>query len=268
MSRDLNVSSSVQKLHEDKKEVNVSKKKEKSVTFSDQVLIIDNVDDPSSLSDTRKISEKLKNSKIDKVEFAYPLVKGGIALHFEDSQQAQENLDKWPGKVFGNKESVHRPRGDSGTKIGYLKNIDPRYSDKQVLNLVEVSGCRVSGVRRCFHRGSGKPMPVVKLFHCSHEELLQTIKIDLGLKFNGRKAYVEAERKKKVVRCYNCMRFGHIGTSCLFTVQCENCGKDHPASECSSEPHCFNCRGQHKASSSTCPVFQSKLKELQLQNIL
>ena len=240
----------------------------KTVSFSDQVIIIDNIENPANFSNSKKISEKLKSSEIETVEFAYPLVKGGVALHFKDSQNAQRALDHWPGQVFGEKETVHRPRGQSGITVGYMKNIDPRYSKNFILKLLEESGCKVRDVKRCFHRGTGKPMPVVKIFHNSYEDLTYTINTDFAVKLNGKKTYVEAERQRKVVRCYNCMRFGHIGSSCLFTTQCENCGGDHTDQGCSNKPKCFNCGGQHKASSSTCPVFLSKLKENQLQNIL
>ena len=104
--------------------------------------------------------------------------------------------------------------------VGYMKNIDPRYSKNFILKLLEESGCKVRDVKRCFHRGTEKPMPVVKIFHNSYEDLTYTINTDFAVKFNGKKTYVEAERQRKVVRCYNCMQFGHIGSSCLFTTQC------------------------------------------------
>ena len=76
----------------------------KTVSFSDQVIIIDNIVNPANLSNSKKISEKLKSSETETVEFAYPLVKGGVAHHFKDSQNAQRALDHWPGQVFGEKE--------------------------------------------------------------------------------------------------------------------------------------------------------------------
>ena len=69
-------------------------------------------------------------------------------------------------------------------------------------------------------------MPVVKIFHDSHEDLVDTINTELGLKFNGKQTYVESERRWKVVRCFNCMRFGHIGSTCLLVQHCENRGED------------------------------------------
>ena len=46
-------------------------------------------------------------------------------MHFNDSYQAEEAINNWPGKVFGEKESVHRPRGYSGPKVGFAKNVVP-----------------------------------------------------------------------------------------------------------------------------------------------
>ena len=56
-------------------------------------------------------------------------------------------------------------------------------------------------------------MPVVKIFHESHEDLVDTINTELGLKLNGKHTYVESERRRKVVCCFNCMRFGHVGST-------------------------------------------------------
>ena len=257
-------------LESQKQQAQNNTKSFKKVTFSEQVVIVDKVDNPSNVSDTRKINEKLKNSSLntENVEFAYPLAKGGVAVHFRDSYQAEKALKNWPGKVFGENESVHRPRGNCGSKVGFAKNVDPRYSKQQILQVFKDKGCKVSDVKRLFHRTTGRPMPVVKIFHESHEELLMTINKDLGLKFNGKQTYVEAERRRKVVRCFNCMRFGHIGSTCLLPQQCENCGEAHSATNCSNISRCFNCGGAHKASSSKCTVYQTKLREVQVQDIL
>ena len=266
---------SSQKLESQKQQLQPTKlqaktKTDKKVTFGEQVIIIDSIDNPSGVSDSRKINEKLKSSCLntDYVEFAYPLAKGGVAVHFKDSYQAEEAINSWPGKVFGEKESVHRPRGNSGSKVGFVKNVDPRYSKQQILQILKDKGCTVSDVKRLFHRNTGRPMPVVKIFHESHDNLVDTINTELGLKFNGKQTYVESERRRKVVRCFNCMRFGHIGSTCLLLQHCENCGEEHSATNCSNSPKCFNCGGSHKASSSKCTVYQTKLREIQVQDIV
>ena len=90
---------SSQKLESQKQQLQPTKlqaktKSDKKVTFGEQVIIVDSIDNPSGVSDSRKINEKLKSSCLntDYVEFAYPLAKGGVAVHFKDSYQAEEAI--------------------------------------------------------------------------------------------------------------------------------------------------------------------------------
>ena len=96
---------SSQKLESLKQQLQTTKiqaKSDKKVTFGEQVIIIDSIDNPSGASDSRKINEKLKCSCLntDYVEFAYPLAKGGVAVDFKDSYQAEEAINNGLGKVF------------------------------------------------------------------------------------------------------------------------------------------------------------------------
>ena len=115
-------------------------------------------------------------------------------MHFKDSHQAEEAINNWPGKVFGEKESVHRPRGNSGPKVGFEKNVDPRYSKQQLSQILKDKGCTVNDVKRLFFIGG--PMLVVQIFHQSHDNLVDTINTELELKFNSKHTYVESERRR------------------------------------------------------------------------
>ena len=102
---------SSQKLESQKQQLQPTKlqaknKSDKKVTFGEQVIIIHSIDNPSGVSDSRKINEKLKSRCLntDYVEFAYPLAKGGVAVHFKDSYQTVEAINNWPGKVFREKK--------------------------------------------------------------------------------------------------------------------------------------------------------------------
>ena len=57
-------------------------------------------------------------------------------MHFKDSYQAEETINNWQGKVFGEKESVHRPRDNNGPKVGFVKNVAPRYFKHQILQIL------------------------------------------------------------------------------------------------------------------------------------
>lgn len=46
-----------------------------------------------------------------------------------------------------------------------------------------------------------------------------------------------------VIRCYNCLRFGHIAKNCKNTeVTCGKCAENHKTEACTSlEKKCINC---------------------------
>lgn len=66
-----------------------------------------------------------------------------------------------------------------------------------------------------------------------------------------------------VVRCMNCLRFGHNTKACKSTTRCRNCGEPpHPDTTCSTK--CIHCSGNHNALSPECPELkrQQDIKQL------
>ena len=53
-------------------------------------------------------------------------------------------------------------------------------------------------------------MPIARVTFETVDLLERAVTTDFGLVFNGKETFVERERPKKVVRCYNCMLYGHI----------------------------------------------------------
>ena len=99
-------------------------------------------------------------------------------------------------------------------------------------------------------------MPVVKVLHQSNTDLKSSLIKPFPFSFRGKAAYIEPERKNRVILCFICMRFGHI---------CENCGlsgQDHTVENCTGHTKCANCGEEYRASSRLCPIYQSKAKEI------
>ena len=233
-----------------------------------QCIIVDKIDTKSFRS-PKQIQKAIKDKGIEGVEYSYSLVKGGVALQFASKEKARETLSEWPTSVFGKEESIHPLRGESGKTVGFLKNIDPRLSEEEVKLVLKQSGCDIIGVKRCYHRISSRRMPVVKIFHQYNKDLIKSTNADISHTFKGRKAFIEPQRSNRVIRCYQCMRFGHIASCCWFDPKCENCGQSsHCREECKNDTKCANCQGNHSASSSKCPMYLEKLKTLTKQNIM
>lgn len=233
----------------------------------DRILVIDNIDS-ASVDSTKKIEEKVKEKEVEGVDYAYKLPQGGVVLQFEDKEARDRAEENWPEELFSPKESVHRPTGKRKKVVGYIRNIDPRLSEKSISEFLDKEGLSAVSVRRQYHRESGKPMPIAKVSFESVEVLESAVEREFSLTFNNRRLFIEREKCKKVVRCFNCMRFGHIHKNCRSDIRCERCGEAHSATECDKPIKCCNCGGDHLASSSACPVFRDIYTKVVVNNLM
>ena len=234
-----------------------------------QIIIIDNLPNAQEFRSSLDIEKQIKNKEIEGVQFSYSLPKGGVALQFKNKEKAEKTLKEWPSGVFHEKEVPHFPRGKEGIKIGYMKNVDLRLPESEIKSELEKSGISLIDVHRCYHRHSGVRMPVVRLSFHSNKDLQVACQKKISISYRGRSAFIEPQRQKTIIRCYNCMRYSHIAANCSFEVRCESCGETgHTDRDCRNPVKCANCKEEHKASSKQCPVFKEKLKEIYKQRIL
>lgn len=65
--------------------------------------------------------------------------------------------------------------------------------------------------------------------------------------------------QQKVLLCYNCFRYGHLGKQCRANVRCLKCRNNHKTEECvdNLNPKCFHCDGDHLTTEiKKCPEFK------------
>ena len=80
-----------------------------------------------------------------------------MVLQFEYSESRDKAEENWPEELFSAKEYVHRPTWKRKKVVGYIRNIDPRLSEKSISNFLDKDGLSTVSVRRQYHRESGKP---------------------------------------------------------------------------------------------------------------
>ena len=72
--------------------------------------------------------------------------------------------------------------------------------------------------------------------------------------------------KPRVIKCYYCQKFGHIGRVCRAnSPKCGKCGQSHETKSCNvlqESYKCCHCEGNHITGDPECEVIKSKLEEI------
>ena len=229
---------------------------------SSEVVIIDGLSSPCKFSDSRIIKKEIyKHKENIKIKFAYPLSRGGIAVHVEKEEEKDILKECWPKEAFkgcGENLDVHsiepKPRC-------VFKNLSVSLDESVIAEEVKRQvGINVS-VRRLRYRDTNKLMPIAVISCKTFEDLSEICRSSISIA--NRKVKKEAYRSKRNIptRCYNCQGFGHIAKACTKEKKCEKCSESHEGS-CSGVNRCANCGLCHKASYKKCPVYVSLLERL------
>ena len=222
------------------------------------ILVVDNITSPIDYQNSKQIKSELAKHNIDEcIDSAYSLAKGGISLHLKDKESVGNLIKNWPGEVFGGKSKPHLPKTDTSVVNAYLRDVPVNVFIPSLENCLRNSDIKFSKAHRLIYTDSRKPMPIVRVTfesHCSYEEAVSSD----GVLIPGIKKLIKfcPERERRVTRCYNCNKFGHISRCCPFNHSCGNCGSEKcKEAVCTKVSKCSNCGESHKATSSRCPVF-------------
>ncbi|VDH93335.1 Hypothetical predicted protein [Mytilus galloprovincialis] len=188
---------------------------ESTQTDSQSILIIDNiiVEDKTALRDSRNIRKELNKIPVltNKVESAYSLPHGGIALHLKDKKDSKKIVDSWATTNLGGNSIIHTPRRSQQTStVTYLHNIPTKIEESYIQKELS-KDYNVSRVHRLKYRDTGKHLPVVKVTfkdcdsaekalksELEYESVAVNITTDKGIKFALLCPYIPPERSDQI----------------------------------------------------------------------
>jgi len=229
----------------------------------DKILIIDDIKHQAEFASSRRILKEIHSFFPHvKVEFAYSLAKGGVAIHTTCKRDRDLLLEQLPSESFGG-GTKHPPKGRSG-KFVYLKGVDTSLNIGEFIHQLKGKGIEVSEARRLTNHNTGKPTQIVKVL-CADQ--FADVLLSSKLTINNKTCSVEKERHIKVIRCYNCQRYGHLAKFCANSRCCDLCGEHHSVyDKCQKDIYCVNCSGGHPAFSQQCPVYIKRYADLAEQH--
>lgn len=77
------------------------------------------------------------------------------------------------------------------------------------------------------------------------------------------------ERQCRLKQCFQCQKYGHIGTQCKAAKTCGYCAQEHSSWECPTKTNleatrkCAVCHGAHEAWSRECPTRKEEVAKIQ-----
>lgn len=159
---------------------------------------------------------------------------------------------------------------------GVLRHISSDYSEEHIKSKIQALDfhCKftVHEVKRILRKANKED---------GSTQLIPTQSVIVTFKSQSLPKYVTINRVvtqvepyiQKVLMCYNCFRYGHIGKQCKSASRCLKCGDKHTSEGCNANvsPKCLHCQGSHLCTKfSDCPEFQrqKQIKTLMsLQNL-
>lgn len=139
-----------------------------------------------------------------------------------------------------------------------LRGLHSSEDTTEIKEKLKEHGHEVRQIVNVRHRTSKEPLP---LFYVDLEPKPSNKDI-FNLKFlNHMKVSFEPPYKKKeIIQCKRCQRFGHSKNQCYRPFRCVKCGEDHPTSTCKktkdTEATCANCQQKHPASYRGCVKYK------------
>ena len=180
------------------------------------LVIIDNIRQSwkykSSSSIKREFTKYFPNIRI---QLAYSLKAGGIALHLANPESAKQvSSFLWPLEAFGDSgDQLYCHTASNRPKV-ILKNVNTKLSEEELGTIIQNVVTEKVLVKRFHYRDTGKRLPVIKVT-CSEEASDRLLKC--SLKVYGRDIEVEPFKTihRREITCFNCRDKGHIARVCL-----------------------------------------------------
>ena len=228
----------------------------------EKIVIVDDIPEVSDFRNSRDIVREIGRVSDQKIEFAYPLVKGGVAIHTSSVVERDKLLGllKESSAFGGGKISG---LADQRECTFFVKGVDTRVQESEIIEKFAKEEVEVLGISRISNSVSGRPTRTVKV-------VVAAVNKDrvsgLDLRIGQSKCRIEERRRGPVVRCYECQQFGHISRHCVADKCCVVCAGSHKSNfDCTQPRHCRNCGEGHAASDRVCAVYLRQYENLTKQ---
>ena len=235
---------------------------QKSEDIREKIVIVDDLKNPVEFRNSSNILKEIKKVSDLKIELAYPLAKGGIAIHTESRKSRDSLLESLSSNSFGG-GTLSTLSKSKNTQV-FIKNVDTKVGIGEIRNKLNAQGLDFVKCDRIINSFTQRPTKTIKVVIDSEVE---SKFLGIKIKVEGVVCLIEKKQPNPVVRCYACQQFGHIAKNCKAVPKCVVCAGSHKSNySCSNPIRCGNCDGNHLSSYNRCPVFIERHESLTKQH--
>lgn len=192
-----------------------------------------------------------------------------IRIKIKDFKYANYLIEHKNDKIFENNNlEIYIPKFIV-VRQGVIRGIDNEFTDEYIKNKIKKydmhCNFEVLNVKRINR----------KIINEGKVEFVPTKSCIVSFKSQTLPKYVTINKvlkevdpyRQKVLLCFNCLRYGHLGNQCNSKSRCNNCHQQHNTKDCKETqiiPKCFSCMGDHLTTNLyACPEFkrQKLIKE-------
>ena len=184
----------------------------------------------------------------------------------EGASVVNDLLATWNPKYFGIGTTVRRPKTDIFKLV--VRDFDVEIDDADATK--ELKTEFPDGVFKCFLRRDKTRLTTAVISFNDETSYTKALKEGIFIENQHYRTFPFIE-KPRIIRCYNCQRFGHSANLCNKERTCSRYGsKGHSSDVCeeSNEIKCANYNKGHVSYSTACSVYRATLAKLYtLKNI-
>jgi hypothetical protein len=139
-----------------------------------------------------------------------------------------------------------------------LKNMHYSTPIEDLKSAIEEHGHKVRNLTNALNRFTKKPLSI---FFIDLEPSARNKEIfQIQFLLNAKISFEPPMKRREVVQCKRCQRYGHTKAYCHNTFRCVKCTQEHDTKDCPkpplAPPTCVLCSGEHPASYKGCPAYK------------
>ena len=157
---------------------------------------------------------------------AFITARGNIHLEFLSSEEIDEVLNIWRPNIFGTKTTIRKAGGRSDRRSAAIEGVPTELEKKKkIRSELETALPGVKAKR--FIKADGTVLQTVKLTFQCDTQFVKAIDERVFLECQYFQTTEFVQKGIRIIRCYNCQKFGHLSDFCHSKTTCKPCSEEY-----------------------------------------